>query len=170
LDAASFDAMPLVVAPSGAYCRPENRDTLLIGWAHEARPEPEFSYEDQDHVQPAFFHRGDTDSMAFSAWAAIAEVIPAVGEFAGLTATTCGYYATTPDHNPFLDIDPAVPNLVRLAGFSGHGAMFGPFTALVAAALAEGGRLDAVDTDAGRVPLAPFAIGRAYRHEESLVL
>lgn len=171
LSEAAFAAMPLVVAPSGAYCRPENRDSLLLGWAHDARPEPVFSYEDQDRVEPAFFHRGDTDSMAFSAWAAIAEVIPAVGEFAGLTATTCGYYATTPDHNPFLDLDPAVPNLVRLCGYSGHGAMFGPFSALVGAALADGGgRLDAVETEVGRVPLAPFSIGRSYRHAESLVL
>jgi hypothetical protein len=32
--------MPLVIAPSGAYCRPENEDSLLMGWAHEAKEEP----------------------------------------------------------------------------------------------------------------------------------
>ena len=56
------------------------------------------------------------------------------GEFGGVQATTAGFYAVTPDHNPFLDVDPAVPNLIRLVGFSGHGAMFGPFTAAVARA------------------------------------
>ena len=67
----------------------------------------------------------------------LAEHMPPIGEFAGITATTSGYYATTPDHNPMLGYDPAVPNLIRLAGFSGHGAMFGPFSSLVGERLAE---------------------------------
>jgi glycine/D-amino acid oxidase-like deaminating enzyme len=171
LDAHTLAVMPLVVTPSGAYCRPENAGSLLIGWAHDARPEPDFDWADQDNIEPRFFHRSGPDSMAFEAWAAIAEVLPGVGEFAGITATTSGYYATTPDHNPFLDYDPAVPNLIRLVGFSGHGAMFGPFTALVAGELAEAGRYVSNVSALGRaVDLGAFRIGRRYAHAERLVI
>ncbi len=48
LTGAQLEAMPLVVTPGGAYCRPENEDSLLTGWAHTAGAEPEFTYEDQD--------------------------------------------------------------------------------------------------------------------------
>jgi len=171
LDREALLAMPLVITPSGAYCRPENGDSLLIGWAHPAAPEPDFGYDDQDRVEPRFFHKSGADSAAFEAWASIAEAVPSVGEFAGITATTGGYYATTPDHNPFLGYDPAVQNLVRLVGFSGHGAMFGPFTALVAGALAEAGRdVPSVAALGRHIPIDAFRIGRELRHGEALVI
>lgn len=171
LDAAAFRAMPLVIAPSGAYCRPENDASLLMGWAHDAPDEPAFSHDDQDRIEERFWHRAGPDSMGYDTWLSLAEVIPALGEFAGLTATTCGYYGVTPDHNPFLGYDPAVPNLLRLAGFSGHGAMFGPFTALVAEALAEAGRnLDTVPTLGRNCPLKAFALGRPFLMGEHMVI
>ncbi len=163
--------MPLVVAPSGAYCRPENEDSLLMGWAHDAPEEADFSYEDQDRVEPAFFHRSGPESYGYATWMALAEVLPPIGEFAGITATTAGYYAVTPDHNPFLGYDPAVANLVRLVGFSGHGAMFGPFTARVAEALAEAGRdIETVDILGHTAEIGAFRIGRSYGHGERLVI
>lgn len=171
MSAAELQAMPLVIAPTGAYCRPENDSSLLMGWAHDARPEPEFSYEDQDRIEDRYFHKSGTDSAAYETWASLAEVIPAVGEFAGVTATTAGYYGTTPDHNPFLGYDPQVPNLIRLAGFSGHGAMFGPFTALVGASLAEAGcDLPAVEALGRAVSISGFRVEREYRHAEALVI
>ena len=171
LSAESLAAMPLVVTATGAYCRPENEDSLLTGWAHDARPEPEFTYEDQDRIDPAFFHKTGVDSKAYETWLAIAESIPPVGEFAGVTATTSGFYATTPDHNPFLGFDPKVPNLLRLVGFSGHGAMFGPFTALVATRLAEAGRpLDDIDVLGARASLGPFRLDRQFGAHESMVI
>lgn len=171
LDRESLLRMPLVISPSGAYCRPENAESLLMGWAHDAAPEPTFSYEDQDRIEPRYFHKSGADSAAYEAWASLAEAIPAVGEFAGVTATTSGYYATTPDHNPFLGFDPAVPNLVRLVGFSGHGAMFGPFTALVAGALADAGRdVDTVAALGRDVPIGAFRLDRELRHGEALVI
>jgi sarcosine oxidase subunit beta len=171
LSAEDLAAMPLVVAPSGAYGRPENGDSLLCGWAHDAAPEPSFTYEDQDAVEPRFFHRSGTDSVGFETWAALAEAIPALGEFGGITATTSGYYGTTPDHNPFLDFDPAIPNLLRLVGFSGHGAMFGPFTALIGEALAEaGGSLDTVPVMGETISTAAFSIGRKFGHGEAMVI
>jgi sarcosine oxidase subunit beta len=163
--------MPLVIAPSGAYCRPENEDSLLMGWAHEAKEEADFTYEDQDLVEPAFFHKSGPDSYGYATWMALAEVLPPIGEFAGITATTAGYYAVTPDHNPFLGYDPAVANLMRLVGFSGHGAMFGPFTARVAEVLAEAGHdVPSVDVLGHAAELATFQIGRRYGHGEKLVI
>ena len=164
-------AMPLTIAPSGAYCRPENADTLLMGWAHDAPGEPAFSYEDQDRVEEAFYHRSGTDSYGYATWASLAEVLPPLAEFAGITATTAGYYAVTPDHNPFLGFDPAVPNLMRLVGFSGHGAMFGPFTARVAEVLAEAGEdVPSVEVLGEPALLEAFRVDRAFGHAERMVL
>lgn len=171
MDEATLRSMPLTIAPCGAYCRPEGGSSLLMGFAHNAQPEPNFSWEDQDTIEAAFSHRSGFESQGFATWAALSESIPALGEFAGIRATTSGYYATTPDHNPFLDVDPAVPNLVRLVGFSGHGAMFGPFSALVGAALADaGGRVDEVEVMGKKVDLRPFRIGRAFHHAETMVI
>ncbi len=171
MDADTMAAMPLVIAPNGVYVRPENRDTLQMGWKHEAKAENDFTYDDQDRIEAAYSHDSGLDALPFEAWMAVAECIPAIGEFAGINATTSGYYATTPDHNPFMGYDPARPNLIRLVGFSGHGAMFGPFTAAVARALAEAGEdVDTVELPLGEVALDEFKLGRAYTHAESLVI
>jgi glycine/D-amino acid oxidase-like deaminating enzyme len=163
--------LPLTIAPSGAYCRPENADRLLMGWAHDATPEADFSYEDQDRIEPAFSHRTGTETAAYETWATLAEVVPAFAEFPGIVATTSGYYGSTPDHNPFLDYDPLVPNLLRLSGFSGHGAMFGPFTALVGDALVQAGAsIPQVEVLGEAIQLAPFAIGRDFSGAEQLVI
>lgn len=171
LSGAALAQMPLTIAPSGAYCRPENADSLMMGWAHDAAPEPDFTWEDQDNIEPAFFHKTGVESHAYEAWMSLAEVMPPLGEFAGITATTSGYYATTPDHNPFLGFDPLRPNLIRLVGFSGHGAMFGPFTALIGASLAEaGGNIAAVHALGQQVPISRFALGRVFERGEGMVI
>jgi glycine/D-amino acid oxidase-like deaminating enzyme len=163
--------MPLVIGPTGVYCRPENRDTLLVGKKHDTRADLEFTYDDQDVVEPGFAHSGGVDSVPFSIWAELAEVLPPVGEFAGFSSTTCGYYGTTPDHNPFFGYDRFRPNLIRLVGFSGHGAMFGPFTARIGRELAEAGRdLEAIELDGHRIALDAFRIGRTYTHAEKMVI
>ncbi len=161
----TFSAMPLVISPSGAYCRPENANSLLCGWAHDTPAEPGFSYDDQDRIEPAFFHKSGTDTLGFQTWATLAEAIPGIGEFAGISATTCGYYGTTPDHNPFIDRDPALSNVIRAAGYSGHGAMFGPFSALLVEALARHGRPPSVSVLERDIPLGAFQIGREFHHE-----
>jgi sarcosine oxidase subunit beta len=164
-------SMPLVVGPTGVYVRPENHDLLMMGHAHHAAPEPDFTREDQDRIDPEFDPDHGVDSRAYAAWLQIAESIPGVGAFDGITATTSGFYGVTPDHNPYLGFDRQVPNLLRLVGFSGHGAMFGPFTAAVAAALAEAGRdLDTLDLPTGAVSLADFRIGRVFGAHEKLVI
>ncbi len=171
MSGAELLGMPMVVTPSGAYCHPENAETLMVGRAHAATPEPAFTDADQDRVESAFSHRSGVESRAYDAWLALAEYLPPVGEFAGVHATTAGFYGSTPDHNPFLGFDPAVPNLLRLVGFSGHGAMFGPFTAKVAAVLAEAGRdLPTITVLDREVSLAPFRLDRPLRHAETMII
>lgn len=165
-------SMPLVISPSGAYCRPENAGSLMIGWKHAAPDQSaDFSYEDQDSVQPEFFHRSGADARPFETWMALAEVLPPVAEFKGISATTAGFYGTTPDHNPFMDFDPNTRNLIRLVGFSGHGAMFGPFSAKVCTALAEAGRsIDHVTVLGEQASLGVFQIDREFRSAEAMVI
>ncbi len=171
MTAETLASMPLVISPSGVYGRPENPGSLLMGWKHEAEPEPEFTEADQDVVEPRFSHDTGLDARPFEAWMQLAQAVPAIGDFDGISATTAGYYATTPDHHPFLGFDPGVRNLIRLVGFSGHGAMMGPFTAAIAAALAEAGRdLPSIELPTGTAPLGEFAIGRAYADPERLVI
>ncbi|MEM6926684.1 MAG: FAD-binding oxidoreductase [Myxococcota bacterium] len=163
--------MPLTITPSGTYFRPENPDTLLFGHKHDADADNDFDYADQDEIEPGFSHKSGIDARPFELWAGLAEVAPDVGEFDGLVATTSGYYAETPDHNPFLGYDPIQGNLIRLVGFSGHGAMMGPFTARVAHALVESGHdLSEVALDEATVPLAAFALDRTFDTREQMVI
>lgn len=171
MSAETLASMPLTIAPSGTYCRPENRDTLLIGKKHEVEPAWDFTYDEQDAIEGDYSHDGGIDARPFELWMELAEVIPQLESFDGFSATTGGFYATTPDHNPFLGFDRQRPNLLRLVGFSGHGAMMAPFTARVAAALADAGHtLDALDLEGTSVPLDAFHLGRTYAHAESMVI
>lgn len=166
-----FDQMPLVISPSGVYCRPENSDTLMMGHAHHTMPDFDFDMDDQDEIEPLYAHDGGIDAEPFASWMQLAEALPPVGDFDGITATTSGYYGSTPDHNPFLGFDPAISNLIRLVGFSGHGAMFGPFTALVARALAEAGKdVATAKVDGEDVSLAAFSLQRELSHAETMVI
>jgi len=171
MTADTLGGMPLVIGPGGGYCRPENRDTMLLGKKHDTPPMPMFTYEDQDDVEADYAHDGGIDAYPYELWAEMAEVIPALESFDGFSATTGGYYATTPDHNPFLGFDRQQSNLLRLVGFSGHGAMMGPFTAAVAAEMADAGRdLDHITLDGRTIALDAFRIGRAFDHSEAMVI
>ncbi|NCG20369.1 MAG: FAD-dependent oxidoreductase [Rhodobacterales bacterium] len=166
-----LSSMPMVIAPSGLYVRPEHANTLQMGKKHPAQPQPNFDYEDQDVIEALYSHDGGIDAAPFELWMEIAELMPPLGEFAGFNATTSGFYGTTPDHNPFLSFDPQIPNLMRLVGFSGHGAMFGPFTAKVAVAMAQAGTdVSEVDVDGEPVDTTGFHIGRSFDHAESMVI
>lgn len=162
--------MPMVITPKGAYCRPENRASLMMGWAHHTDSEPSFDHEDQDAIESNFSHTG-FDSMAYESWETIANYIPQIAEFDGIAATTSGYYGTTPDHNPFLGFDPYRKNLLHLVGFSGHGAMFGPFTALAGSALAEAGHnLSHIEVMGERISMDAFSLAREFKKSEHMVI
>ena len=171
MPAQTLTNMPLVVAPSGAYCRPENGETLMFGKKYDVAADPDFSYDDQDTIDPNFTHTAGIEAVPYEVWMELAEKMPALAEFTGVAATTAGFYGTTPDHNPFLGFDPVVPNLIRAVGFSGHGAMMGPFNAAAVAALvAAGTDVDAVKLEEGDVPMDVFAIQRSFEHAESMVI
>ena len=111
------------------------------------------------------------DSRAFEAWESVAQFLPPVADFDGIAATSSGYYGTTPDHNPFLCYDPYRPNLMHLAGFSGHGAMFGPFSSYAGLQLAEAGK-DLLDLDilGEKISMSSFSAQRKFKHAEDMVI
>lgn len=171
LDDQTLMTWPMTITPSRAYCRPENSEQLLAGWAHPAEPEPEFDWQDQDLIGPSFFHKTGLDNYGFQLWMQLAEALPITAEFAGIQATTAGFYAVTPDHNPLLGHDPKVPNLLHAVGFSGHGAMMGPFTAAAVAAMAlRGEDLPSVSVEGVEVDLTAMRIGRAFESAEGMVI
>lgn len=136
-----FQQLPMTIygmgRPLGAHTRPDGRHLILAGMSRTP-PEPAFSDEDQDRVPPAFDHRHGIDNFGFQLLAEMALYAPTLAEVAGLVATTCGYYAMTPDAVPLIGVDRAQANLVHAAGFSGHGVMHAPITALVVEALLAG--------------------------------
>lgn len=168
-----FRHLPMVITPRGAYCRPESRHTpkLMMGWAHpedSARP----SFEGQDEIFPGF----GTDSYGLAVQKEIGtyllDAVPG-GAMRGVQVATSGFYGVTPDHNPLIGFDPWVPNLVHAAGYSGHGLMHSPFTALVVANLvAEGKNLLTLELPLGlgSVGLETFHVGRKFRVGEGMVI
>ncbi|MGZ3584623.1 MAG: FAD-dependent oxidoreductase, partial [Ktedonobacterales bacterium] len=134
----------------GALSRPDGPQ-LCLAWAHDTAPEPDFSDADQDRVDPAFDCERGIENFGYAVLAQVADFAPALAECGGLCATTSGFYGATPDATPLIGYDTQQANLVHAAGFSGHGLMHAPITAVLVEALIAG---DVVD---GRVRLpAPF--------------
>lgn len=155
MSAEEWDRLPMTIygmgAGRGMLSRPDG-PRLLLAWAHEAAPEPDFTDEDQDRVEPAFSHERGIENYGYAALAQLEEFAPTLANAGGLAATTCGYYGVTPDHTPLIGFDTQQANLIHAAGFSGHGIMHAPITAVLVEALLAG---DARD---GRVALPePFA-------------
>lgn len=85
---------------------------------------------------------------------------------------TSGYYDATPDNNPIIDYDTQVGNLIHVAGFSGHGLMHSPFTALIVAHLVGHGRGHPrveLPFSLGSADLSSFALTREYKREGMLL-
>lgn len=172
LDNDSIPGMPMAITPNLCYCRPETGHKIMMGWLHHTNPELDLSFESQDKIEKDF---GIQSENSFGR-AIAKELIPYFPDFEGLrlSAATAGYYEDSPDHNPFIGRDPYVPNLIHVAGFSGHGLMMAPFAALIVAHLAskENVELRKIDLPAGfgMVDIGPFAIGRQFDHAEGLVI
>jgi sarcosine oxidase, subunit beta len=140
-----------VGAGRGAHSRPES-DLLLCAWAHEAQPEYAFSDEDQDRIDPPFHFKHGVDNYGYALLEQVMDFSPLLAESGALTAMTSGFYAMTPDANPLIGFDGNLENLLHACGFSGHGLMHAPVTAVLVEALLTGG------VEGGRVCLpAPFA-------------
>jgi glycine/D-amino acid oxidase-like deaminating enzyme len=160
----------------GAHSRPEH-DLLLLAWAHETEPEPQFSDADQDRIDPSFRHDNGIDNYGYAILEQVEQFSPLLANAGGLVATTSGFYGVTPDANPLIGFDTQQQNLIHVVGFSGHGLMHAPVSALLVVALLTG------EADHGHVRLPPpfdnasidlntFAPGRAFEqsHKETLVL
>jgi FAD-dependent oxidoreductase domain-containing protein 1 len=130
-------------AGRGAHSRPEN-ELLMLAWAHETNPEPDFSDEDQDRIDPPFNHSNGIDNYGYAILEQMMAFAPRLADAGGLTATSSGFYGTTPDANPLIGIDTNLDNLVHAAGFSGHGLMHAPITSLLVEAIIAG------DIESGR--------------------
>jgi glycine/D-amino acid oxidase-like deaminating enzyme len=129
-----FAALPMTIYGMGrrlgAHTRPDGSHLILAGTSRTP-PEPDFSDEDQDRVPERFDHRHGVDNFAFELLADMSLYAPSLVESGGVLATTCGYYGMTPDAVPLIGYDAALTNLVHAAGFSGHGVMHAPVTALL---------------------------------------
>ena len=160
----------------GAHTRPEGPQ-LLVGMGHVAEPEPDFEDADQDRIEPGFHHAHGVDNYAYTVLEQIATFAPRLADCGGIAATTCGYYGTTPDANPLIGFDANQSNLVHAVGFSGHGLMHAPVTAVLVEALlardARDGRVRLPHPfEHHTIDLAAFAPDRDFSrsHGESMVL
>ena len=151
-----FDALPMTIFPSGAYCRPFTGD-LMIGWEEELPPEHHFSHSDQDVVPSGYGHE-DPDSHGSRTWVEVARWSEVIGRLPGIKATSSGYYGITPDRHHVIDYDLFVENLIHVAGCSGHGVMSAPFNADVVTYLVAVGRgVDVMYLNDEEFSLLPFA-------------
>src|SRR5262249_49144285 len=123
----------------------------ILGVAHDTAPEPEFADEDQDRIAPDCSHEHGLENLGYMVLAQVADFAPELADAGGLASTSCGYYAVTPDGSPLLGFDARLPNLLHAAGFSGHGVMHAPITAVLVEALLAGDARDGLV----RLP-APF--------------
>ncbi|MGH2493875.1 MAG: NAD(P)/FAD-dependent oxidoreductase [Ktedonobacteraceae bacterium] len=180
MDVTAWQQLPMTVygvgSHRGAHSRPEH-DLLLLAWAQETEPETLFSDADQDRIDPPFRHDNGIDNYGYAILEQVEEFSPLLANAGGLVATTCGFYGTTPDANPLIGCDARQQNLVHAVGFSGHGLMHAPITALLVEAILSGD----VDNGHVRIPapfdyatidLTTFNPGRAFdsSHRETLVL
>ncbi|HZS79363.1 MAG TPA: FAD-binding oxidoreductase [Ktedonobacteraceae bacterium] len=154
MDADAWHCLPMTIygigSHRGAHSRPEH-DLLLLAWAHETTPEPDFSEADQDRIDPPFRHDNGIDNYGCAILEQVEQFSPLLANAGGLVATTSGFYGMTPDANPLIGFDIQQQNLIHAVGFSGHGLMHAPITALLVEALLTG------EAKQGHVPLpAPF--------------
>ena len=154
MDADSWHRLPMTIyglgSYRGAHSRPDN-DLLMVIWAHETRPEPNFRDEDQDRVDPQFRHDNGIDNYGYAILSQVEEFSPVLANAGGLIATTSGFYGVTPDANPLIGCDTHQQNLIHAVGFSGHGVMHAPITAFLVEAILTGN----VEDGQVRIP-APF--------------
>ena len=113
------------------------------GWLSRLRHDP--------LRDPPFRHDYGIDNYGYAILGQVDEFSPLLANSGGLIATACGFYGTTPDANPLIGRDAHQQNLVHAVGFSGHGLMHAPITALLVEAVLS----DDVDHGHVRIP-APF--------------
>ena len=173
LDAKDFHNLPMIITPRDGYCRPQGNQ-LMMGWAHKTKPShPVFG--EQGIIEPGFGINAD-NSYGEALRKEIGTYLPDAikgGKMRNLSSVASGFYEDTPDHNPFIGYDPWVSNLIHAAGFSGHGLMHAPFSALLVSNLVnENKDLDVVKLplDLGPVDVKTFHLEREFKTSESMVI
>lgn len=106
--------LPLMIDPSGVFCRPEGR-FFLSGAAPEEDPAV-----DWDDFEPRY------DEFENAVWPALAERSPAFEAIKVVNQWAGHYDFNSLDHNLIVGRDPRVTNFVYANGFSGHGLQQGP--------------------------------------------
>ena len=154
MDEEAWARLPMTIygmgSGRGAHTRPDGPQ-LVLACAHETPTEPDFADTDQDRIEASYFHERGLENYGYALLAQVADFAPRLAECGGLVATTSGYYGVTPDADPLIGYDTQQANLVHAAGFSGHGVMHAPITAVLVEALLAG------DVRDGRVRLpSPF--------------
>lgn len=86
------------------------------------------------------------------------KLVPALGPVK-VIRQWAGSYENTPDGNPILDRSP-LDGFFVVAGMCGHGFMLGPAMGRAAA--------DFIKSGASKAPIAEFALGRDYSHQEAM--
>lgn len=172
----AFAELPMTIygmtGDRGAYSRPEGESQLMLGWAHKTQPEPEFTDEDQDRIELGFGHDHGLENYGVRLLQSVWDFAPTLVEHGGLVATTCGYYADTPDHTMHIGFDTKMSNLLHGVGCSGHGLMHAPYTARILVTLvATGQPVDTMILDSHKISLTPFDPARSFDHAaESAVI
>lgn len=180
MDAALWQRLPMTIYGLDSFRRAHSRpdqELLMLIWGHETEPEPQFCDSDQDRVDPAFRHNNGIDNYGYAILQQVEEFSPLLANAGGLMATTSGFYGATPDGNPLIGWDTHQQNLMHAVGFSGHGIMHAPITALLVEAILTGEvengcvRLPA-PFDHTTIDLSTFAPGRTFEssHKEMFVL
>src|SRR5579863_4964880 len=180
MDQTKWHQLPMTIygvgSHRGAHSRPEN-DLLLLAWGHETEPEIDFSDADQDRIDPPFRHDNGIDNYGYAILEQVEQFSPLLANSGGIVATTCGFYGVTPDANPLIGRDTHQQNLVHAVGFSGHGLMHAPITALLVEAVLTGSIEDGrvrlpAPFDHAHIDLNTFDPGRAFdsSRKETLVL
>jgi len=106
--------LPLMIDPSGVFCRPEGR-YFLVGCAPVEDPAV-----DWDDFEPRYAEFDDIIWPALAARATAFEAVKVMSQWAG------HYEYNTLDHNLIVGAHPEVRNFIFANGFSGHGLQQGP--------------------------------------------
>jgi glycine/D-amino acid oxidase-like deaminating enzyme len=133
---------PLTIDPTGIWFRREGRFFLTGRSPGEGEADPDEPELDVDH-----------DMFTDIVWPALAARVPAF-EAVKLVSSWAGYYELNVfDYNGIVGSHPACPNLLHVAGFSGHGMQHSPAAGRGAAELLVNGGYETLD-------LSPLALTR----------
>ena len=139
---------PMVIDPSGVHWRhddalvPDDPDRIILAFTKWDEPAGENLACDDARWENEFYP-------------ALVRRLPAAMEVRDVHGWA-GHYEMTPDHNPVLGEHPSLAGFIFASGFSGHGLMMSPATALIVSELVRLGQSRTFD-------IAPFAVDRFER-------